>query len=73
MHVDITTIQIDGVPQQGNHFRDTQSVAIAHQDQRGVAMTMASLASSSLDQPMNLVLGEIFSRTYVGVFRLARR
>ena len=73
MHVEMATIKIHGVPLQGDHFRDTQSVAIGHQDQRGVTMTMAPLASSGLDQPVNLVLGEVFARAYVGVLRLARR
>jgi hypothetical protein len=73
VHVEMATIKIDGVPRQGDHFRDPQAVVIGHQDQRGVAMTMASLTSSGSNQPLNLVLSKILPRTDVGVLRLARR
>jgi hypothetical protein len=73
MDVQATLFQIDDRPLEGDHFRDTQSVAIGQQDQRRVPVTVSPHTLRSSDEPTDFLFRKILTRTNVYVLRLAGR
>jgi hypothetical protein len=61
--------KVDLVPTQVNQFGDPQAVAIGDQDHGGVAVAVAVAVADSLDQPLDLGLGQMLAAAQVAVGR----
>ena len=63
--------KVDGVPAQGDQLGDAQPMSIGDQDHGGVAVAV-TVAGGYLDQAIHLAVGEVFTRSNIGVAPAAR-
>jgi hypothetical protein len=72
LHVQTPFGNVDLFPAQRDRLRNTQAMSVTHQDQRGVAMTMASDLPSRAHQSLDFIFRQVFARTDLAVLPLAR-
>ena len=65
-------IEIDGIPTKRHELDSAQPMPIGDQDHGRVAMPIAVIAGS-LDQPLDLGLGQVFPRPDLGIGPLPGR
>ena len=58
--------EVDLIPPQVHDFGRSQAMPVGHQDHAGVAVAVA-IALGRRDQPLDLMLGEVFARPQVAV------
>ena len=66
-HGEVASSDVDLVPPERDHLRDTEAVPVCHQDQAGVALPVPAPPSSGLQEPLDFGGGQIFSAADIGV------
>jgi hypothetical protein len=66
--VEEALVEVELVPAHGDELGDAQAVAVGEEDGGGVAVAVAAAArAGGLDQPPDLLGGEVLARAHIGI------